>query len=270
MKDVTKRARVLGLSELESALIDTLTTEPVGIARLARALGRTHTSLYRPLQALKRRGLAEDKLYSNGTRWWKVPQESLVASLGSVLFSGIASNAANAGGKALHPEFFLHSGRDALVKIYFDIAEQKNIRFAGIQPNKSIAAVLDAVTPEEILHVNTKIRENGIIVEAILQEDVVAFYAAELKRRRWPADKILSSFGGRAADTTYVPKEYINFSSEILFLPKVAYILDWANLTGIEMRSVEAVGLIRDLFALAKTFGAKVDQNKLIRERLAT
>lgn len=87
-----------------------------------------------------------------------------------------------------------------------------------------------------------------------------------LKRRKLPVRDILTSFGGRAAETTYVPKEFINFSAEIIFIPRVAYIIDWAHLVAVEIRHTETIGLIRALFELAKSLGTKVDQNKLLRE----
>ncbi|MEK7530548.1 MAG: helix-turn-helix domain-containing protein [Patescibacteria group bacterium] len=263
MKDTTKRAKTLGFTNLESLLYDALTSDPQGVVGLANSVDRPHTSLYRPLAALKNRGLVEEVRHGSRSRWRKVAQESLISSLGSVLFTGLTATNT---GQPLHPEFFLHTGRDALVQIYFSISEQKKIRFSGIQPNKSIAATLDVLTTEELIRINSNIKKNEIIVEALLQEDVVSFYAAELKKRGMPEKKIFESFGGRAADTTYVPKEYINFNSEIIFLPKVAYIIDWASLTAVEVRNRETVGLIRDLFALAKSFGTKTDQNKLLRE----
>lgn len=261
MKEITKRSRVLGLSKLEDALFKDLSDEPQIISRIAERTSLPRTSLYRPLRSLTSRGLIQKVQRGKRHYWRAVPQESLIASLSPVLFG--AMDIASA---PLHPEFFLHSGKDVLMLLYEKLADKDGVRVLGIQPNRSAESVLKIFPFERLVRLNEKIKTRNVIVEAILQEDFIPFYTNLLRKKGLPIQKIFEAFTGRAADTVYVPKEFINFDSEIVILPTAAYIFHWSRLIAIEIRNKETLGLLRDLFALAKQFGFKVDQNALIQK----
>lgn len=257
MKDVNKCAKVLGFSELETAVFGALACGEFGISDLARQTGRSHSSLYRPLQALKKRGVVEMRRVGNRARWRRTDSDEILSSLGSTLFPNQS-----------HPEFFLLSGEEALKKIYYTATEQRGVRILGIQPNKSIQSILSIFPSKEIVDINMRIKKRGIIMEAILQENIISSYAESLKQKAIDPKEIFHSFSGRAADTTYVPKEFLNFDSEIIIMPKVAYIVNWGRMVGVEVRNKETIGLLREIFALAKHFGRKVNLNEIVERQI--
>lgn len=266
MLPATRRAKVLGLSQLENTLLRRLTNGPVSISRLAEHIGAPRTSLYRPLHSLSVRGLVEKVRVGRRTHWKSVPQESLIASLSPILFES------NTGGRTktpLHPEFFLHSGEEKLMRLYEKLADKPGARVLGIQPNRSAESVLEVFPFDRLVRLNERIKEQNVVVEALLQEDFVPFYVDLLKRKGLSVRKILTAFTGRAADTTYISKEFINFDSEITILPTAAYIFHWSKCVAIEIRNKETLGLLRDLFVLAKQSGYKVDQNELATRSLS-
>ena len=267
MKEVTKRSRVLGLSVLEDTLIRTLSSEPESIVNLAEKTGAPRTSLYRPLQSLASRGLIERIKIGKRHYWKSISQETLIAALGPILFTGATTNDTSS---PLHPEFFLHTGKEALMLLYEKLADKAGVRVFSIQPNRSAQSVLGVFPFERLVRLNEKIKERGVIVEAIVQEDFVPFYVNLLQKRGLSIQSILTAFVGRAADTAYIPKEFMNFDSEITILPEAAYIFHWGKLVAVEIRNKETLGLLRGLFAFTKQFGSKVDQNELAKKYLGS
>jgi hypothetical protein len=264
MKDATKRAKILGLSALENALMRGMSSEAISISRLSETLHVPRTSLYRPLKALAARGFVESVRVGKRTCWRRISDELLIASMSPILFASTR----NPDDPPTHPEFFLHIGNENLMSLYERLGESKGQRVLGIQPNRSAASVLEVFPFDRLVRLNQRIKDNGVIVEALLQEDFIPFYIDLVNRKGLPVQQILEAFGGRAADTTYVPQQFINFDSEIIILPSSAYIFHWSKGVAIEVRNQETLGLLRDLFALAKSIGHKADQNEMVREYL--
>ncbi|MBI2055144.1 MAG: hypothetical protein HYT39_03555 [Candidatus Sungbacteria bacterium] len=263
MKEITRRSKVLRFSKLEKELMETLSDKPESISRIASRMDSPRTSLYRPLKSLSSRGFVEKTKKGKRHYWRSIPQETLIAALSPALFS-MTDNT----NTPLHPEFFLHTGKEILMLLYEKLADKVGARVLGIQPNRSAESVLKIFPFERLVRLNERIKTQNVIVEAILQEDFIPFYINLLKKRGFPVRKIFDAFVGRAADTMYIPKEFINFDSEIVILPTTSYIFHWSKLVAIEIRNKETLGLLRDLFALAKQSGSKVNQNELVRKYL--
>lgn len=261
----TKLFKLLGFSQLETKVFNHLEEYPQNIATLTRRLQSPRTSLYGPLKSLKKRGLVQLEKMGKRTFYKKMPDEPLANNLKSVLIRGAKSELID---NFVHPEFFLHAGKDALIRLYNQYGQFRDIRILGIQSNRSAEAVLNTYPFEKLLEINRNIKKNGVIIEGLLQEGFIDFYKSTLKKKGLSVRKAFDSFGGRAADTTYVPKEFLSFNSEIMILPKAAYIFNWTRLVAIEIRNKETIGLLRDLFLLAKYFGRKVDQNRLVEEQM--
>lgn len=264
MKEVTKQAKVLSFSKLEQAIFKVLNASPLSIAELSQRLKVTHTSMYRPLQSLKKRGLVEAVNVGKRRYWKRVDQNALVGSLGSVLLAGMG----DASKAPLHPEFFLHTDKEMLMRLYENLGTTPNTRVWAIQPNHAAASVLETFPFSRLVRLNERIKEQNVIIEAILQEDFIPFYTNLVKERGLSIEKIFKAFGGRMADTTYVSKQFINFDSEITILPRAAYIFHWSKCIAIEIRNEATIGLLRDLFTLAKSVGYKVDQNEMVQKYL--
>jgi hypothetical protein len=264
MKEVTKRAKILGLSTLENALMQGLSNEPISVSRLSKRLHVPRTSIYRPLKALAARGFVESVRVGKRTCWRRISDELLIAAMSPILFESTR----NPGDPPTHPEFFLHTGNESLMRLYEKLGDSKGQRVLGIQPNRSAASVLEVFPFDRLVKLNQRIKDNGVIVEALLQEDFIPFYIDLVNRKGLSVKKILKAFGGRAADTMYVPRQFINFDSEIIILPSSAYIFHWSKGVAIEVRNQETLGLLRDLFALAKSIGHKADQNEMVQEYL--
>jgi hypothetical protein len=266
MRATDKNLQALGLSVLEKKIYPGLMGEPIHISGLAKKSRIARTSLYRPIQALRKRGLIEPVQIGKRTYWKKASSASLLLIARSLL-AGASGDDTSA---TLHPEFFLHSGKEDLMRLYEKLAEKREARVFGIQPNKSAESVLDVFPFKRLVRLNQRIKEQNVIVEGLLQEDFVPFYIETLKKHRLPVEEIFRAFGGRAADTTYVPKQYINFDSEMIILPTSALIFHWSKLVAIEIYNQETIGLLKDLFVLAKSFGYKADQNEMVQGYLMT
>jgi len=265
MKENKKLSHMLGFSKLESKIFNYLPEYPQSISNIGKELRLPRTSVYGPVESLRKRGFVEVEKIGRRLFYKKTSHEFLINNLKLILNKGDASEVSK---NFVHPEFFLHTGKEDLIRLYNQYGELRGQRLMGIQSNRSADAVLNAYPFEKLLEVNKNIKKNGVIIEGLLQEGFVDFYKSTLKKRGLSVKKAFESFGGRAADTTYVPKEFLNSDSEIMILPKAACIFNWTRLVAIEIRNKETVGLFRDLFALAKYFGRKVDQNKMVLEQM--
>lgn len=251
--------QVLGFSALEQALVDGLRDVPESPSAMARRLMIPRTSLFSPLAALERRGLAEQVRVGKRIHW----KRSALSLAHSILPFGLELPAGQN-----HPEFFLHTGKEALRSIQSMIGDAANSRVLFIQPNASLVACLDYFTEAELQDLNTRIKKNKVIMECILQEDVIPHWFRAVKRHGWSAEAMAQTVRGRAADTTFVPKEFFNFNSELGIFPNVAYISNWGSLVSIEIRNQDTIGLLRDVFTFAKQMGKKINLTEQIETEM--
>jgi hypothetical protein len=263
--------KLLGLDRMENKVLGVLQRGSFHVSRLAEGTKIGRTSLYPILGRLKQRGLVSYS-YSGKRKHWHMIS---IPKLQEALFSLAENHRVNqkVGEKEVgviasqESAYKIYRGRKKLIQIYDDLSRlPRSTRVYGIQPNASVGSALKNLLSRELVGINERIKERQIIVDAVLQEDFVDYYASALKKLGKSPETILKSYGERAAVTTYVPKEYLNFNSEIIFYENILAILNWKQLTAIVIKDSQMTGIMGELFRLIKLTGRRVDQNPKVRE----
>ncbi len=147
----------------------------------------------------------------------------------------------------------------------------KHERLYIIQPNQSTEMVLRKYPFNELVEINNFIKDNKIIVEAVLHENAFDHFFETLKKEQKTGREIqamFQSFADRVADTTYISKELLDFKAEIYIMGPVALILNWEEEVAVEIKNPDMVGMLKGFFEFIKHYGRKVDQNPMIAKLL--
>ncbi len=162
------------------------------------------------------------------------------------------------------------TGRENIVKTYSSISQLSPFeRVYAIQPNKSAVNVFKKMKLEKIAKVCQEIKDNKVIVDAILQDNSLGQWLKDLKMNKIDPKEViktLDAFGGRMADTTYVPREYFDFDSEFWMYRDTLVIFNWKEEVVIKIRNSDIIGIFKHLYLLAKYAGRKADQNAMIQK----
>lgn len=265
--------KLLDLSKEENKALKAFEDVALNISELADRSKIGRTSLYPILKRLHRRGLVSYSYHGKRKYWRSISLPSLQERLFSMAENHRASN------KTLEKEvgivasqesaYKIYRGRKKLIQIYEDISKlPKTTRVYGVQPNASVDGAIKNLASKELIKINESIKKRQIIIEAILQENFLDYYARALKNLGKTPKDILASYGDRTAVTTYVPKEYLNFSAEIVFYSNILAILNWRELTAVVIKDSQVAGIMKELFELIKLTGQRVDQNPKVREMI--
>ncbi len=166
-------------------------------------------------------------------------------------------------------EFIIHVGSKDIISMYERIMSlHKGERWKAIQPNKSWMNMHQKLTKRELIHINNAIRENDIIVDAIVQDNAYMLYHEFFKKDPEVLQEVAESFTGRSADYTSLPHSFFDYHTEIWFFERTFSIINWKEEVAIEITNSDIMNFMKDLFEIAKEKGVKVDHNQAMSEIL--
>jgi DNA-binding HxlR family transcriptional regulator len=254
----------LGLSKAENKILNFVKNEALSISEIARQTRISRTSLYSMLQALQTRGLV--RRAGKGKRhFWQLVSLPLIHERFFNILDELNVKPSEKQVSIISSQdsqYKIYRGKENVVQIYEELGKLPRFsRLYGIQPNVSAYSVMKQFPFDRLVTLNQDIKKRKIIVEAILQENFLSYYISQLRKEKKPVKDIFKAYGGRLADTTYVPKEYLNFDSELFFYRDVVVILNWQELIAVVIKNKEIFGIMRELFNVVKNYGKKVDQN---------
>jgi hypothetical protein len=222
-------------------------------------------TLYPVLNILKKRGLI-DFVREGRRRYWSIESAESIATnlsnLASVTHKGTVQVAKENSG------FIVHRDIKAVYSVFEKVARLKpGERVYGIQPTFSMLNVMKNLQwQKDLTPIQDAIREKGIIIEAVLQEDYyTSMYQYLAKKDPKNALNSLKSFIGRATDMVYVDKKYLHASSELMMFRNVAYLVNWKDGVSIEIHDKDMLDFLFRLYEVARGYGQKVDQNQYLR-----
>lgn len=166
-------------------------------------------------------------------------------------------------------EFVVHVGIKEIISMYEKVMSlNKGERWKAIQPNKSWMNMHKYVAPQEMIKVNNFIRENGIIVDGVIQDNAYKLYHEFFKNNKESLHAVAESFTGRSADYTLIPHQFFNYNAEIWFIKNTVCLVNWLDAVAIEITNPDMRNFIKDMFEIVKEQGMKVDHNQAMREIL--
>jgi hypothetical protein len=260
---------ILNLSEHELAVWYLIATRPYNISRLARATRIPRTTLYTAIASLKKRGMAKTRASGRSTMVSAADNEELADLLTSSAALFQKEGTIRTAIKVPTGEstgFTLVHGKQAMVRIWEDLAAVKNGRIYCIQPTRSARSFITQFPPGTFIPINQKIKQNHVIMDTILKEDCFPMYLSLYEGNTELQKKIIDSFIGRIADTTIVHNEFLNNNADLLIAGDAAYLLCWPQEVGIKIENAHMVEFLMELFKLAKGYGKKLDLNEYMRE----
>ncbi len=166
-------------------------------------------------------------------------------------------------------EFNVHVGLAEILPAHARIVSMNpKERVCAIQPNKSWMNLHKKLSPAQLISFNTAIRENNIIIEAVLQENVYKLYTAFFKKNPDMLREIAESFTDRMADYTLLPEEFLDYHTELWLFKTTVLFINWEEEVAIEIQNPDIMHFVKDMFEIIKRGGKKVDHNKAMRELL--
>lgn len=141
-------------------------------------------------------------------------------------------------------------------------------RVFAIQPNKSWMNLHKKLSPTQLISFNNAIRENKIILEAIIQENAYKLYKVFFKKDPAMLKGIAESFTDRMADYTLVSEKLLDYHTELWLFNTTVLFINWEEEVAIEIQNPDIMYFVKDMFEIIKGVGVKIDHNKVMRELL--
>jgi hypothetical protein len=227
-------------------------------------------TVYLALSSLKQRGLAT---YSRKgkRRFWILAEGSAIAA--HIMTSAYAlSDLGEIRITAKNSGFAIHQGLKGMYRVWQELQKlTPHTRVQAIQPTSAMRYALKNLDwTEKIAPLQENIIRKQLIIDGVLPDDCYTFMMEQYKYDKNLQKKMLESFLGRAADITFVSKDYFrDAESELIILPTVAYLSDWKNEVSIEIRNPAMLHFLKELYSLAKGYGRKINQEEYIKRLLA-
>ncbi len=242
---------VLGLKTKEELILSALSSGDKNVSEIARATKIPRTSLLYILTKLKERTLVEDEPKGKSVSWKLIKQDILdIRSVGS------SKN-----------DISISHGAPALLDILNKLVDlPKNSRVQGIQPDISLRNAIKKNSLDDLLRINTALKEHKLIFEGIVHEKSVDTIMADMGKHA--ASKIFESFIGRLEDYVKIPDEFANVNAEMYIFKGVAYILNWEKEIAIIVNNRDMVALLQAMFSCVKELGIRYSQNEKMKAKI--
>lgn len=247
-------SKLLGLSPAEKKILEVIRGRPSNMSELSRLIKIPRTTLYTAINTLKSRELISMR---------KKGKAVIVSPTRSELLENLHLV------HSADQKFTFLYGKEAMLKVWEHLASSPaRSRISCIQPTKSMISLVGNSKPGEFIPTNELIKENQIIVEAIMREDVFTNYMNLHKDDPKLQKQIIESFIGRMNDTTFVDNRFLNNNSDLLIGIDGAYLMNWQSEVGIKIQDKDMIALLKELFDLARGYGKKIDLNDYMKEQL--
>ncbi len=245
------KPNIFSLTQAEKKAFSSLSVDQANLpAQLVRKTRLPRTTLLRTLDALARRGLAESHTQGKRLVWRRAPQGSIERSiLASTKSLGVSVADMSV------PGFTLIRGADDLTRTLRALLESlpRNGRFTGVQPTISALAAMEKMGLQETIKINELIKQRGIIVQGVLEENFVGRLSG-VYGREW-----FKSFAGRLAHTSVVPEEYLRYLSDLYIIGNHAMLANWQDEIGVVIGNKDVVALLNSLFKFMHDSGRRMD-----------
>ncbi len=259
--------QLLGLKPKGVAILRALSGRELSIAELSERAKVARMTLYPLLTRLRARGLIDYRRHGKRRLWGLVPSSQLRTRLESARHE-LAPHEERRGhtvrlSSEYGSELVFHRGVPRIVAVISELLRQeKHGVLKGIQSSSSGFAGLQKAGQARGIKINELVKQNKIIVEAVLDESFLQTVQAGTGAR-WK-----KSYLGRMANTVIVPDEFLDFNADLFLFKKRALLINWHDEIAIDITNIEMLRLLGRLFNFMHTSGKKVDTNLHIREAL--
>lgn len=166
-------------------------------------------------------------------------------------------------------EFIIHVGTKEIIPAYERIASMsQDERIKAIQGIKSWKALLEKISPAQLIRFNQAVIENNLIIDGIVQKSSYKVYGEMIRKDPKAQKETAESLIGRMADYVFVPDNFFDVSSEIWLFKSTAFIINWEQEVAVEIINADIMSFLRNMFEFVKIAGTKIDHNEAMRQLL--
>lgn len=243
----------LGLGQKEKEIL-TLLRDPLSIQELARTCSVPRTTGAYIIKKLIKRGLIEKVKMGKRYKYYSISQERF-----KLLLEGIHTVENS-------KKISYVQGLKNITRLQSEfLSSYQNERIYAIQPNKSWSNLHSKVDEEQVIHVNKIIRNNNLIMDAVVESNAYDnFKKVNQSKRKFL--KLAKSFGDRMADYASAPPGFMTDQVEMWIIKNTVIFIDWREEVAIKIVDAHITHFLKDMFLLTKEAGKKIDHNRSIRE----
>jgi sugar-specific transcriptional regulator TrmB len=260
---------VLGLEKKEKDVLQLL-KDPLSIQEISSRSPIPRTTIAYIINKLIKRGFVEKVKLGKRYKYYSIPQEKLRSFLEDAYSMG--RNKDEYTSPHITPvsskRVSCYQGLKNIIRLQAHfLSSYKNERVYAIQPNKSWLSLHSKVDEDRVIHVNNLIRNNNLIIDAVIENDAYEnFKKANQSKRKFL--KLAKSFGNRMADYASSPKGYMTDQVEMWIIKDTAIFIDWREEVAIKIIDTHVAHFLKDMFLLTKEQGRRIDHNKAIQDVL--
>ena len=261
-----EKVKILGLSIKEEkvlmSVIDGFNT-PLLISDNTNV---SRPAVYEILKKLKKRGIVTT-IIINGKKYWSLSRKEdidrdlyeakkviLSISEGSEEVKGLSDGAV-----------VVIRGKEAVLKLITSIAKDyKNERLYAMQGDSVQKGWDDIVGLDKINDFNHSLRSNGVITEAILQNNWFEDHISNLGDKEgllWA-----KGFNDRAHATYQIDKKYFNHAGQIFMFKNSLYLMAMNEALVVEIRNSELQKMIKQMFSFIEEHADKINVNQKLND----
>jgi Fe2+ or Zn2+ uptake regulation protein len=256
------RLRALGLSKKEDRVLVALrdgARTPLALSRVTKV---SRPAVYTILQNLKKRGLVESRIV-DGKKQWRMCNEHeidrVIADAKHALLKTPEGSTEVYG--MSDSSVVVHRGAEAIKRLMLTLfAAHPRERLLGFQGDTSTIGWNHMFSVPETNKINRDIKNNRIIVEAILPEGWLE-EQTKLLGVGWAKD-----FEGRTTRVNVIDPKYFKHGGQCFIFKDSLYFFALNEELLIEVRNSEIQKMILSIFAFIQDNSHVIDANELLRK----
>lgn len=265
MKLVPEQLKLLGLSNKEIKVLDSLRYKKNTPLQICKATNVSRPAIYEILTRLRTRGLVKTNIIEGKKYWSQAKERDLEQSLYETkkqLFN-ISDGTEEVYGLS-DSTVILYRGKEAIKKLFLKdlLTEHKGQKLhmtVAMQPSDDWEKIMGL---EGINEFNRLVKKNEMITELISPE---GWFQNEFARlgEAWAKE-----FIGRAAIANEIDGSYFNHHGQIWMFKNSVYLISMNEELVIEIRNSEIQKLVRSFYDFIQDNSRKYDVNSRLRELL--
>lgn len=267
---------LIGLSSNEYEIISKITNQPLSVTDLSKATNIPKTTLNYLVRKLKRRGWITSIPHGKRQLWVTLQSSDL-----QQLFIDISALFSDCKNKQSIQNIYssqmtnlkIYHGTKNIYTLWSNMASfSKSGRLYAIQPDISFNLALKYLVKEvgydNLIKINNQIKQNKIIVDAIVHRRSIKTVANTLSSEHQNPIDFLKSFSGRSASTVELPDDFMNIPLEIYLYKKTLAIIYWPEQLAITIDNENIASFFLSIFESIKFLSKKYNQNELAAQEV--
>lgn len=274
MKISKENAEILGLSKAELSIIDSLEArdsknKDLSIINIAKVTGIPRTSLYYMLPKLEKRGFIEMKRNNKKIFWRKSRDEDFQRKYLRTLEDVTEKELKQFSPIGDDNRIQVLRGTNQLLTVFNELIElPSRTRIFGIQPDLSLVEVVKKIPMKKALEICDGIKDKNLIMDGIVHEKSIDSVKKVIVNKSDIRD-FLKSFGGRSADTSKLPDNFLaDTKAETYLYEDKVTLLNWDKEIAVIIKDKDIFHLVKEMFNSTKYLMERYDQNEKVARKL--